>query len=132
MSWSPHKVFSLSLTSSGRHRDLPCDIPHERGHLTCDGDRDLVGVQAACFQSTIAFAEAQLGLPGDVLCEAGRPFDTLLDVRGDLGRVLVSPGCFHQHAPGMGVAGFGDTAESPAWTAGIDRGDEAAGTIGAR
>ena len=73
---SPLSGWKPSALSS--HRDLSCDIPQERGHLSSDGDGHLIGVLAASDEPPVALAESDLGLPGDLPGEVRRPLKALL------------------------------------------------------
>ena len=58
----------------------------------------------------IAAMEALLGVPGVVDDGGGRAALPLAQGRAEKGMMAVVPGGFDQHAPQMGIAGFGDRA----------------------
>jgi hypothetical protein len=114
-------VFGLSDVDG----NLTGNGPHERDELAGDGGDGDVGVLAAMGEVSESLAETNLRLPADVLDGPGKLFESLADVRRDLGRVAVGPGSLYESAPGVGVAGFGDAALSAAASRGILAGDDA-------
>jgi len=71
-----------------------------------------------------ASAQAELGLPADVLDRLGEAFDPFLNVLGDLGGEAVGPGSLDEGAAGAGVAGLGDAALVASGAAGVLGGDQ--------
>ena len=59
-------------------RDDLGDCPDEGGKFTSDGDNDLVDVFAAGTERPIAFTQAHLRIPGQVLQFLGQMSDALL------------------------------------------------------
>src|SRR5712691_808318 len=104
--------------------DLLGDGPHEGGELAGDGGDADVGMLAACDETAEAFAETDLGLPGDVLDRLGQALETFADVRGDLGGVLVGPGTLDENATGVTMTGFGDGALAAGLAGRVLAGDE--------
>src|SRR5207249_1594089 len=114
--------FRFELSGDG---NLPGDGPHEGGEFAGDGRHGDVGVLAARNQPAVAFAEAYLSFPGDVLDGLGEFFQSLLDGFGDLGGEAVGPGSFDEGASGVTVSGFGDGAEAALVSRGVLAGREA-------
>src|SRR6266700_2396802 len=74
------------------------------------GGDDDVGMLAFGDEAAEALAQADLGLPGDVLDRLGEVLEALADVGRDLGGILVGPGAFDEGAAGVAIAGLGDGA----------------------
>ena len=88
------------------------DRPYEAHHLACDGDIDDIGGLAARAQPTISSAEPNLRFPPNVTNDFWQRLNAVDLVTTDARFHSVSPGAFDQRAPGVGVAGLGDTAAS--------------------
>ena len=80
--------------------------PHEADQLPRDGHGHHIGVFALGHQALVAFTQADLRLPTDVLNHVGLVFETQLQLPADLRGIAVRPGAFDQHAAGMGVTRF--------------------------
>jgi len=76
-------------------------------------------------ESTEAFAETDLGFPGDVLDGRGEPLEAFSDERGNFSGIAVGPGAFDEGAAGVAVAGFGDGSLAAGVSGGIFAGNEA-------
>ena len=83
----------------------------------------------ACFprahQLSVAFAQAHLGLPTDVLDGLGTLLQAQLEMPTDFGGVAIGPGAFDQGTAGMGVARLGDAALTAPLSTGVFRGGQA-------
>src|SRR5919201_5076144 len=79
---------------------------------------------ASGYESSVAFAQPDLGLPADVLDTLGLFFESQLQMSADLGGIAVGPGAFHERPSGMGVASFGDRALLASLNGGIFRRDQ--------
>ena len=76
-------------------------------------------------EAPVALAQADLGLPSEILEGLGQLVDARLDVRGDFGRMAIRPGRFDQDAACAPVAGFRDPALATCRPARIFRRDQA-------
>jgi hypothetical protein len=103
---------------------LSSDRPHEGGEFAGDSGDDDVGLLASSGQAAESLAEPDLRFPSDVVNGLGEFLEPFLDVFGDLGRVTVGPGAFHEGAAGMGIATFGDPALAPAFAGGVFAGGQ--------
>jgi len=83
---------SSASVVSVRPGDLLGDGPHEGGHFARDRYHDLIDVFAARHQAAVALAEADLGLPANLLDHLGHFFQPQLEVATHLGRVAIGPG----------------------------------------
>jgi hypothetical protein len=82
--------------------------PHVPHQLTGHGHHDLVGIFAACQQSSRALTQPHLGFPTDGLDGFMLVFQAQLEVSTDFGCIPIRPGTFNQGATGMGIPGFGN------------------------
>jgi len=95
----------IRFLSSGCQGHLLGNGPHESDQLPGNGYGDDVGVFASGHQSSVTFAESDLGFPADILDTFGLFLKSELQVSTDLGRVAIGPGAFDEDASGMGVTG---------------------------
>lgn len=77
-------------------------------HLAGDGHHDLIDVFAPGHQAAVAFAEADLGFPANLLDGFGHFFHPQLQAATDFGRVAIGPRALHEDAAGMSVTGLGE------------------------
>jgi hypothetical protein len=82
--------------------------PHQADQCTGHGSHDVVGVCAARHEVSIAWAQAPLGLPAEVLDCFGWCFASQLPVSTHVGGIVISPSAFHESPTGMGVPGVGE------------------------
>jgi hypothetical protein len=106
------------------HRHLFGNGPHEAYQFAGDGDDDLVRVFPACQQFPIAFTEAYLRLPAEVLDGCGWCFEPELYMSTDFGGVAISPGPFDEGPTGMAIPSFGDGTLPTALPTGVFRGKQ--------
>ena len=114
-----------SSTVSGLDGDLLRDGPHEGKQFPrnrCDGH---VAVLAARDKPTVAFAQTHLSFPSDIANGLRQRFVPLLDDRGHLGGIAVSPGTFNQSPAGSAIAGLGDGTLAALGASGAFRRDQA-------
>ena len=84
--------------------DLFGDRPDEIDPLPRHGHHHLVGMLASGDELSVAFAQAHLGFPTEVLERLGLLLQSQLQMAAHFGRIAIGPGPFDQHAMGMGMA----------------------------
>ena len=94
----------------GCERDLFGNGPHEPHELTRNRHDHLVRVFPPRHQAAVAFAQAHLGFPTDVLDGVGLLFESPLQVATDVRGIPLRPRAFNQYPTGMSIARFGDGA----------------------
>jgi hypothetical protein len=82
--------------ASVRHLHLTGDGPHKGRHFSCNCHHDLIDVLASGHQASVAFTEADLRFPPDLLNRRGYVFQPQLEVTADLGRVAIGPGTLNE------------------------------------
>jgi hypothetical protein len=82
-----------SVSSARCHRRAG-NRPDEAGELACDGDTDLVDVNAAALQVSKATAQADLGLPGMAADGFGLALLTTVEELAQACRIAVTPGAW--------------------------------------
>ena len=90
--------------------DLFGDRPDEPDQLPRHPYHHLVGMLASGDELSVAFAQAHLGFPTEVLQPLGFLLQSQLQMAAHFGRVAIGPGPFDPHATGMGMARLGDSA----------------------
>ena len=90
-------------------RNLAGHRPHKGRHFAGDRNYYLIDVLTSSHQAAIAFAQAHLGFPTDLLDRFGHGFQSELQVATHLGRVAIGPRAFDEDTTGMRVAGFRDS-----------------------
>jgi hypothetical protein len=96
------------------------DRPDETDQLARHGHHHLVGMLASGDELSVAFAQAHLSLPTEVLAYLGLLLQSQLQMAAHVGRVAIGPDPFDQDAPGMGMARLGDGAlATPLATGGL-------------
>ena len=103
---------SFKLMTSSSRLEFSSDSPHEGDELACDGGDDDVMMLASGREMSVPLAESHLSFPGDVLDGCGKMFLSLLDEERDTSGETVGPGGFDESSACVGVAGFGDAAET--------------------
>jgi|RhiMethySRZTD1v2_1073278.scaffolds.fasta_scaffold1508766_1 hypothetical protein len=113
------RIPAFQRSGLGGQRDLLGHGPHKRAQFPGDGDDDSVSVFPAGAQLPLAFTQADVGLPTEVLDRLGHLLQTPLEMPTDLGRGARGPGAFDQGSAGMGVAGLRDAALTPPRASGV-------------
>src|SRR5690242_14728385 len=99
---------SCSVVGSASDFHLASNIPDKAGELAGDRHADLIRLQLATAQLSVATRQTQLRPPGDVAHGFALAFLADLHLTADTRREAVIPGRLHQHAPRVRVTGFGD------------------------
>ena len=92
--------------------------------LTRTSHDHLVGVCAARAQAAVSLAQANVGVPTEVLAGCGVLCESPWQVATDVGGITRRPGAFHQHPTGMTMASGGAGALPTPRTRGIFCGDQ--------
>jgi hypothetical protein len=79
-------------------RRREADAPRLIANVDVTSTVKYVGMLAPRDEAPVAFAQADLGFPSEIVEGLGQLVDPLLDVRGDLGGMAICPGGFHQDA----------------------------------
>jgi hypothetical protein len=96
-----------------RQRDLLGNRPHKRTAFPGNGDNHLVGIFSAGNQLPVAFAQADLGFPTNVLARLGPLLQAQLQMPTDFGRVAIGPGRCEQGPASLGIPGLGTATLTP-------------------
>ena len=100
--------------------DLFGDCPDEPDQLPRHRYHHLVGLLASGAELSVAFAQAPLGFPTEVLERLGWLLESQVQMAAHFGRVALGPGPCDQHTTGMGIARLGDcTLATPFTTGGL-------------
>jgi hypothetical protein len=113
------RSIGLCLVALGSDGDLLGNRPHEPSELTRNSHDHLVGVFSARYQASVAFAQANLGFPTDVLDGFGVLFESQLQVATGFRGITIRSRAFNQYPTGMSIASCGDGALTTPLTRGI-------------
>ena len=102
----------------GFNVDLFGDRPDETDPLPRHGHPHLVGLLASGDELSVAFAQAHLSLPAEVLQPLGLLLQSPLQMAAHFGRIAIGPGAFDPDATGMGSARLGDGDLTPPFPTG--------------
>ena len=119
------RLVALGLLALRYDGDLFGNSPHKSRELPGNGYRNDVGVFASGDESSVPFAQPDLGFPTAGLDEFGLFFQPQLQMSTDFRWVAIGPGAFHQDPAGMSVPGFGDRPLPASLGTGVFRGNQA-------
>jgi hypothetical protein len=98
--------------------------PHEPHELTRQSPDHLVGVFSARYHASVALAQANWGVPTEVLDGCGVLFASPWQVATDVRGITLRPRAFTQDPTGMRMARCGDGALTTPLTRGLFCGDQ--------